>query len=179
LFPRIRKYFKEKSSQYRRACPAVVYLNSGATPVFTFDDTIAGDKIGYVVITPRGAREPLRQDAVEVFLKVKPPKEAPVTLGLTLDESLRAYMGPSPQTWGDLGNVSVYYLDPPHFEAFKAELDAGGEYTQTNSWTDKNRDWERGKTFAQWDARPNGEFELRLMKEDNSIVGYRYTKVRK
>jgi hypothetical protein len=47
-----------------------------------------------------------------------------------LEELLCEYMGPSPQTWGDDNNpeeVDVYYLDHSRFDAFKAELDAGGK----------------------------------------------------
>jgi hypothetical protein len=108
-------------------------------------------------------------------------KKAPHASGLKLDELLRKYAGPYPQRWdGESKGVTyVYYLDPLHFEAFKAELDAGGAYTQTESWTNKNRDWDRGKTFARWAVRPDGSFQLDLNKEDNSETGYRYTKVRK
>jgi hypothetical protein len=151
-----------------------IYLNGNAIPVFTFDDIIAGNKIGYFVFPNQKDGD----DPVEVFLKVKPPlplEEPPATLGLTLDESLRTYMGSSPQTW-DGENVSVYYLDPLHFEAFKAELDVGDEYAQIDTWNEK-RTWEQGKTFARCAIRADGTLQLDLCKADNSVVGYRYKKV--
>ncbi|GHV76951.1 hypothetical protein AGMMS49942_17720 [Spirochaetia bacterium] len=94
-----------------------------------------------------------------------------------LDQILLKYTTPQEQTWDGEGKAPtyVYSLDPARFEAFKAELDAGGEYAQTDTWTEK-RDWERDKTFAQWAVRPNGEFDLRLCKADNSVLGYRYEK---
>ncbi|GHT68978.1 hypothetical protein FACS1894110_17590 [Spirochaetia bacterium] len=96
-------------------------------------------------------------------------------LGLSLDESLRRYMGPEQQTWGDEA-VNVYFLDHLRFEEFKAELEAGGEYQQIDSWNDDNRDWERGKTFARLSVRRDGAVELDLCREDNSRSGYRYKK---
>jgi hypothetical protein len=96
------------------------------------------------------------------------------TLGLKLQESLRKYMAPQMQTWGDDGDVSVYYLDADRFNEFRAELDAGGEYFA--SWIrykTQNRDWDQGKTFAQFVVYHNkSELELRLGKSDNSFVSY-------
>ena len=106
---------------------------------------------------------------------VSAPKEWSVALTPTLDESLRRYIGPSLQTW-DSGDVTIYYLDPLHFEEFKAELDAAGEYLQSESRT-YDRTWDRGKTFARWVARPDGRFELTLCKEDNATLTYRYIKI--
>jgi hypothetical protein len=65
-----------------------------------------------------------------------------------LDESLRKYTVPQEQTWGD-EKVTVYFLDPLRFEEFKAELDAGGEYLQADSWTNDKRDWDRGKDLCK------------------------------
>jgi hypothetical protein len=104
------------------------------------------------------------------------PKEPPVALGLTLEESLQRYMGPQEQNWGNK-KVNVYFLDSLRFEEFKAELDAGGEYKEDGSWTEKNRDWSQGETFARWAVWPDGISELDLCKEDNSRAGYRYKKV--
>jgi hypothetical protein len=96
--------------------------------------------------------------------------------GRMTDELLRKYMGPEPQTWGK-EEVYIYYLDPLRFDEFKAELDAGGEYLESDSWTE-NRDWDEGLSFVQWAVRPNGEFVLRLCNADNSVIGYNYKKVR-
>jgi hypothetical protein len=100
--------------------------------------------------------------------------------GRITDELLRKYMGPEPQFWDGAGKgpTYIYYIDPLRFEAFKAELDGGGEYQQTDTWTEKNRDYNKGAAYVQWAVRPNGEFELRLYKADNSMLGYRYKKVR-
>ncbi|MDR0550990.1 MAG: hypothetical protein LBG72_03105, partial [Spirochaetaceae bacterium] len=87
-------------------------------------DTLGGNKIGYVVLTPRGAKPPFRADPVE---------------------------------------------------AFKAELDGGGEYQQVGTWTE-TRDWDKGVAFARFAIRPNGELHLDLCKADNSVLGYRYKK---
>jgi hypothetical protein len=103
------------------------------------------------------------------------PKEPPVARGLTLEESLVRYAGAQEQMW-DTERVPVYYLDPLRFDAFKAELDAGGEFRQFDQWTG-TRDWEQGKTFARWAARPNGVFDLSLCTADNTEAGYRYRKV--
>lgn len=106
------------------------------------------------------------------------PDEQAARLAAELDESLRKYSGPSVQTWNDEDAFTyVYYLDPLRFEKFKAELDAGGEYLQADSWTQKNRDWERGRAFARGAVRPDGRFQLELCTEDNSVIGYMYKKV--
>lgn len=75
-------------------------------------------------------------------------KEWTVALTPKLDESLRKYTVPQEQTWGD-EKVTVYFLDPLRFEEFKAELDAGGEYLQADSWTNDKRDWDRGKDLCK------------------------------
>jgi hypothetical protein len=94
-----------------------------------------------------------------------------------LDNSLRKYMGPEPQRWGDDEKPTlVYFLDPLRFEAFKTELDAEGNYKQVDSWTGM-RDWDKGTAFARFAVRPDGSFELELGKEDNSRIGYRYQKI--
>jgi hypothetical protein len=106
----------------------------------------------------------------------------------TWKESLRKYMGPQPNRWthndgssevDDDADTLVYFLDPAHFEDFRAELEAGGEYIPDDdpSWNETGRDWEQGKNFVRWAERPDGAFELNLCKSDNSVTGYRYTKV--
>jgi hypothetical protein len=101
--------------------------------------------------------------------------EAPVALGLTLEESLGRYAGPQVQNWDDQ-EVNVYFFDPLRLDELKAELDAGGEYAQDGS-NEYNRDWEQGKTFARLAVRPDGRVQLDLCKDDNSVVEYRYKKV--
>jgi hypothetical protein len=101
-----------------------------------------------------------------------------------LDEILHKYMGASVETWDDdnaeiWGNdedelTYVYYLNPLHFAEFKAELDASGEYVQTENWTEDERCWGQGLTFARFAERPDGTVVLDLCKKDNSVVGYRY-----
>jgi hypothetical protein len=108
-------------------------------------------------------------------------KKDPLASGI-LDASLRRYMGPQEQYWGDDDNrdeepTYVYYLDPKRFEEFKDELDALDEYYQDDDWTEDDRDWERGQTFARWAERPDGTFQLQLCKSDNTEIGYRYRKV--
>jgi hypothetical protein len=97
-----------------------------------------------------------------------------------LDELLRKYMGPDPQTWGDddhREDVDVYYLDPSRFDAFKTELDAGGEYVQDNEDEHEyTRDWDKGKTFARLTKKSNDRVQLTLAKADNSTLDYDYTK---
>jgi hypothetical protein len=104
--------------------------------------------------------------------------KAPQASVLRLKELLRKYMGPYPQTWEHEGeqDTLVYFLDPLYFEEFKAELDAGANYSQVESSTVDNRDWEQGKTFARWAERPAGTFQLDLYKSDNSVIEYQYTK---
>jgi hypothetical protein len=94
----------------------------------------------------------------------------------SLDELLRKYMGPNLQTW-DEGTVNVYYLDPSRFNAFKAELDAGGEYTQIDEWTEENRTWDRDRAFARWAVKSEGTSELDLCRADNSQDVYGYEPV--
>ncbi|GHV03270.1 hypothetical protein FACS189485_06000 [Spirochaetia bacterium] len=104
------------------------------------------------------------------------PVSNPVVLGPQLAESLRKYMGGAqPEKWDD-EEVTVYYLDPSRFKAFRAELDALGEYQQTDGWYNDNRDWETGKTFARWAVRSDGRSELALYQADNSEFGSHYTK---
>jgi hypothetical protein len=97
-----------------------------------------------------------------------------------LDELLRKYMGPNPQTWGDddhREDVDVYFLDHSRFDAFKAELDAGGEYVQDeNSRGEYIRDWDTGKSFARLGKRSNDTVVLTLANADNSTFDYDYTK---
>ncbi|GHU97102.1 hypothetical protein FACS189483_02120 [Spirochaetia bacterium] len=103
----------------------------------------------------------------------------PIALRLNLEESLRTYMGPNPQTWGngaDAEEVAVYSLDPRRFKAFKTELDALGEYQQTGSWNNDNRNWNMGKAFVQFAVLPGGNFQLKLFQADNSEFAFSYTK---
>jgi hypothetical protein len=108
------------------------------------------------------------------------PNDTTTTDEFNLDELLRKYMGPNPQTWGDNDNreeVAVYYLDHSRFDAFKAELDAGGEYVQDDD--DENeftRDWDTGKEFARLGKKPDDRVQLTLAKADNSTLEYHYTK---
>jgi hypothetical protein len=106
----------------------------------------------------------------------KVDSKSSVASGLTLDESLRKYMGPCPQTWDEGENVTVYFLDPLHFEEFKVEIDAGDTLYQAGSWTDNNRSWAQGETFARWAARGDGTFDLNLCKKNNTTFGYVYKK---
>ncbi|MDR1444918.1 MAG: hypothetical protein LBI94_08575 [Treponema sp.] len=108
---------------------------------------------------------------------VKDPKAA----GLTVDKLLREYLGPNSDIWGTNEGetpeeVDVYNLDPARFDEFKAEVEALGEYTQSDDYEDETRTWEQGKTFAEWIEHSNGVFELRLCNKDNSVRGYRYKK---
>ena len=104
-------------------------------------------------------------------------KKVPQASGLKLDELLRKYAGPYPQRWDGEGKglTYVYFLDPLRFEEFKAELDAGGEYYQTDSRTSA-RNWDLGVTFARFAVRPDGRFQLDLCKADNSVIEYGYKK---
>jgi hypothetical protein len=100
----------------------------------------------------------------------------------TWKESLRKYMGPSPQTWSTNGvqdekDTYVYYVNPDHFAAFKDELDAGGEYSQEGEEWTYTRDWDLRKSYVRWAERPDDKFELNLCKSDNSVIGYSYTKI--
>jgi hypothetical protein len=110
-------------------------------------------------------------------------EKVPGTSGLKLDELLRKYMGPQPQTWGegdDIEEVEVYFLDPRRFDAFKDELEAGGEYIRYDS-ENYTRDWDTGKAFARVGVRTNtddgSKIELNLAKADNSTLNYRYIKI--
>ncbi|MDR2740687.1 MAG: hypothetical protein LBB98_00810, partial [Treponema sp.] len=97
-----------------------------------------------------------------------------------LDELLRKYMSPDPQTWGDdehPEDVDVYFLDHSRFDAFKAELDAGGKYIEyeDNEYT---RDWETEKAFARLGVRLDGKkLELGRCNANNSTFEYRYIKI--
>ncbi|GHV93608.1 hypothetical protein AGMMS50268_41110 [Spirochaetia bacterium] len=104
-------------------------------------------------------------------------KKVPQASGLNLDELLCKYAGSYPQRWDGEGKgvKYVYFLDSLRFEEFKAELDAGGEYYQTDSWN-STRDWDRGVTFVRFEVRPDGRFQLELCKADNSVIGYGYKK---
>jgi hypothetical protein len=111
----------------------------------------------------------------------KVPKEWAVASAPKLEESLRKYMVPQPQTWDNNGvkdkqDTLVYFLDPLHFEEFRSELDAGGEYLQSDNWTEDKRGWDQGRTFVRFAVRPDGRFELNLCNSDNSVIGYRYIK---
>jgi hypothetical protein len=117
------------------------------------------------------------QDGDNTNITYRYTKVSKTSPRVKLDESLRKYTWPRPQTWDDGENVMVSFLDPLHFEDFRAELNAGGKYYQSGAWTDDNRDWEKGKTFARWVERADGSFELALYKKDNTGVGYRYKKV--
>jgi hypothetical protein len=104
----------------------------------------------------------------------------PQASGVKLDELLRKYMGPNPQTWGDdehREEVDVYYLDHGRFDAFKAELDAGGKYIEydTSTWT---RDWDTGKTFVRLGVKLNGKkLELARCNANNSTSEYKYIQI--
>jgi hypothetical protein len=93
-----------------------------------------------------------------------------------LEEHLRKYMGPSLQTWDDDEDVPVYFLDSDRFDAFKAELDKVGEYSQADEWTEDDRDWDRDRALARWAVKPDGA-ELTLCRTDNSLEGYWYEPV--
>jgi hypothetical protein len=92
-----------------------------------------------------------------------------------LDASLRKYMGSCPQI-RDEGKVNKYFLDFSRFDAFKSELDAGGKYSQVDSWND-TRDWARGKEFVMLTVRADGNFDLEYCKADDSRSGFKYKKV--
>jgi hypothetical protein len=92
-----------------------------------------------------------------------------------LNQLLRTYMAPRQENWGGDSVTYVYYVDPNRFAAFKAELDEGGEYHQTNTFQEE-RDWDTGKTFARWAERADGTFELDLCKADNFRIQYTYGK---
>ena len=93
-----------------------------------------------------------------------------------LAEILGRYIVPDIQNWGNEGNVSVYFIDANRFNAFKAELDNGGEYRQTDSWTE-NRDWDRGRLFARLAVLPDGRLRLELCRANNSNNAYIYRKL--
>jgi hypothetical protein len=104
-----------------------------------------------------------------------PVKKGPfVPLGLTLAEALGKYTAPEEQNWGE--DVKVYYLDSFRFEGFRAELDAGGEYTLTGSELTRTRDWHTGKSYARLGVFADGRLRLELLKEDNSTPTYEYKK---
>jgi hypothetical protein len=108
----------------------------------------------------------------------KGKKGTSLASGTKLYELVGKYMVAKEETWGDDDGITkVYYLDPLRFKAFKKELDAGGEYKQDDWWDEKNRDWERRKTFARWCARPKGEFTLDLENKNNTGSWYQYQKV--
>jgi hypothetical protein len=102
--------------------------------------------------------------------------------GVKLDELLRKYMGPNPQTWGDdehQEEVDVYYLDHSRFDAFKAELDAGGKYIEnyTSTWT---REWDKGNTFVRLGVKLYGKnqiLELARCNANNFTSEYKYIKI--
>jgi hypothetical protein len=110
------------------------------------------------------------------------PNDTTTTDEFNLDELLRKYMGPNPQTWtwGDDGHqedVDVYFLDHGRFDEFKAELDAGGEYVQDDdSEREYTRDWDEGKSFVRLGKRPNNRVQLAFFKADNATFEYDYTK---
>jgi hypothetical protein len=104
----------------------------------------------------------------------------PQASGVKLDELLREYMGPNPQTWGDdehREEVNVYFLDYSRFDAFKAELGAAGKYVEyeDNEYT---RDWDTGKNFARLGIKLNGKkLDLRCCNANNSTSEYKYIKI--
>ncbi|GHU01557.1 hypothetical protein FACS1894147_01630 [Spirochaetia bacterium] len=98
----------------------------------------------------------------------------PQASGEKLAELLSKYAAPREITWDDGSAGTVYSLDPSRFEALRAEIRAGGEYIQGESWTNDNRDWNLGKSWARLGAEPNGKFFMELGREDNSFVLYRY-----
>jgi hypothetical protein len=108
------------------------------------------------------------------------PNDTTTTDEFNLDELLREYMGPNPQTWGNDDNpveVDVYFLDHSRFDAFKAELDAGGEYVLDEDDDPKyTRDWDTEKDFARLGKRPGNRVQLTLANADNSTFDYYYTK---
>jgi hypothetical protein len=53
-------------------------------------------------------------------------------------------------------------------------MEAEGEWYTADIWEENNRDWERGKTFARFVVRPDGDFETDICREDNSRTGYMY-----
>jgi hypothetical protein len=97
--------------------------------------------------------------------------------GDALVELLRKYAGPEVQTWDNGEKVPVYFLDPLHFEAFKAKIDAMDEFYHVGSFSEEDQSWIGGKSFATWSVRPDGMFELDLYKSDNSHDDIWYKKV--
>jgi hypothetical protein len=104
----------------------------------------------------------------------------PQASGAKLDELLRKYMAPRSETWGNddrREDVDVYYLDHGRFDAFKAELDAGGKYVEYDTWT-WNRDWDTGKTFVRLGVKLNGKkLELARCNANNFTSEYKYIKI--
>jgi hypothetical protein len=73
--------------------------------------------------------------------------------------------------------VDVYFLDHSRFDAFKAELDAGGKYIEYDDNT-YDRDWNTGKAFARLGVKLNGKkLELNRCNADNSTSQYKYIKI--
>lgn len=103
------------------------------------------------------------------------PEGPPVAQGLTLEEALGKYAAPEQQDWGGGKIAYVWLLDPQKFDAFKAELDAGGEFSQIDAW-EETRDWWQGRLFVRWAQEPDGKYLLQLCKADNSVSAYRYEK---
>jgi hypothetical protein len=106
------------------------------------------------------------------YNKANTKKKSSAPLAPKFAEVLRKYIAPKPETW-DGEKVDVYYLDPLLSKKFKAELEAGGEYKQTGSWTEK-RDWMKGLSYAQWAVHSNGAFLLELANKDNTQIYYEY-----
>jgi hypothetical protein len=100
--------------------------------------------------------------------------------GDKLDELLRKYLGPNPDTWGPEDNrepVDYYYLDHSGFADFKAKLDAGGKYVEYDD-NEYKRDWEMGRVFVRLCVRLDGKkLELTRGEADNSTFEYRYIKI--
>jgi hypothetical protein len=97
----------------------------------------------------------------------------------TAEELARRYVGAEPQFWGpeddrDTEPTYVYHVDPNRFEQFRTELERSGVLSQVDSWTETDRGWEKGKTFARFAQRPDYSFRLSLCTADNKEVGYSY-----
>jgi hypothetical protein len=102
-------------------------------------------------------------------------KKFPKAQGVKADELLRKYMAPFLTKWSGEDNTEVYFIDPFRFDAFKAELDALGEYVQKGNWNED--DYEKGKSRATWAVFPNDfECELQLQKGNSPPSTYWYEK---
>jgi len=103
-------------------------------------------------------------------------KLTPVAIGVKLQESLRKYIVPIQQDWGERDGIAfVYFIDLNRFNEFKAELDKVGDY-YVGGTNRGNRDWDQGRTYARLAVRYSGKLELWLCNSDNSYVYYTYYK---